>query len=193
MKKYKLFCLLLLFYASQIYSQDSLRIDKHIVTIAYFGDEITHPGFQIGYTYKALSSKNAQHSLLIGSYVGAYRFPFHSRGVFITPIIGYQLQRPKGFQYDFQVGIGYLHTFAEGQVLLYRDGAFSKVFDKGVSRSMLPYLSTGIGWHIKNIARSQVGLTPFMRLGMYGYYPVNTLWSYRLHCSVGVEITFRKK
>lgn len=172
---------------------DSIKVSRHIITAAYFGEQITRPGGMVGYGYKAVVSKNKQHALVTGVFLGGYRWPYNTRGVFITPYIGYQLNKPKGFQFDFQTGLGYLHTFADGEVLEYKEGTFTKIRDKGVSRSMLPYIATGIGWHFRNVAKSNVGLTPFIRTGMHGYYPINSLWSFRLHWSAGVEVTLGKK
>lgn len=185
--------LLLLFMWSYVIvngqSKDTLHTRRHIITAAYFGEQLSRPGAMVGYGYKAVVSSNNQHAFITGVYVGGYRWQYHSRGVFITPYIGYQLNKPKGFQYDLQVGIGYLHTFADGKVLLYENGVFTSVADKGVPRSMLPYIATGIGWHFKNIAKSNIGLTPFIRTGIHGYYPVNSLWSLRFHWSLGMEVT----
>lgn len=172
---------------------DSAKVSRHIITAAYFGEQLSRPGGMVGYGYKAVVSKNKQHALVTGAFAGGYHWQYNSRGVFIMPYLGYQLNKPKGFQYDLQLGVGYLHTFADGEVLEYKNGTFSKIRDKGVPRSMLPYVATGIGWHFKNIAKSNVGLTPFLRTGMHGYYPINSLWSFRLHWSLGVEVTLGKK
>lgn len=172
---------------------DTLEAGRHIITGAYFGEQLSRPGGMVGYAYKALISANKRHALVTGFFVGGYRWPYNTRGVFITPYIGYQLNKPRGFQYDLQLGIGYLHTFADGEILLYENGTFTKTTDKGVPRSMLPYLATGIGWQFRSIAKSSVSLTPFLRAGMHGYYPVNSLWSFRLHWSVGMEVTLNKK
>ncbi len=191
-------CLIILFIGSYTFTAaaqktDTTQVSRHIITAAYFGEQLSRPGGMVGYGYKAVVSKNKQHALIAGIYFGGYRWQYNTRGIFLTPYIGYQLNKPKGFQYDFQVGLGYLHTFADGKVLKYENGVFTKDTDRGVPRSMLPYVSTGIGWHFKNIAQSQIGLTPFLRAGFHSYYPVNSLWSLRLHCSAGVEVIIGKK
>lgn len=169
--------------------KDSVSNYRHIVALAYFGDQLSHPGGMAGYGYRAIVSPHRHHALVTGCYLGGYHFPNNSNGVFLLPYLGYEYRAKKGFQFDFQLGAGYLHTFADGAVYEFQNGSFQKVIDKGVSRSMLPYLSTGLGYW-RNLPHTPLQITPFIRTGFYGYYPINQLWSLRLHWSIGTSLSF---
>jgi len=63
--------------------------------------------------------------LFVSGNVGCYKHKRNHLGLFINSEIGFRKTRNKGMKYEYLLGIGYLHTFLQGDTYqVNNDGLF---------------------------------------------------------------------
>lgn len=102
------------------------------LSLSYFGESITHPGIAVGLEYELWSKYgmrvkksgkriDRKHKVVLNGNLDTY---FHKRnhvGVLLNGEAGYKYIRKKGFFYEGAAGIGYFHTFLQGDTYVVSD------------------------------------------------------------------------
>lgn len=127
-----LLLLLLALSTSMLSAQDAPSI-----SIAYFGEGITHPGLKVGLNYsfyaweKTRSKSNGAEKRLHKSFalqpsLGFYYHQDYQTGLFVLPQLAYTRKNAKGAFTSLGVGAGYLRTIVPSVYSL-ENGAIEKV------------------------------------------------------------------
>ena len=158
---------------------------RHSIEASLYLHQLTHPGVQVGYTFRALSTQDEAHSLVVGIDLGTYFWLRHSIGVFALPRVGYRLQTRGGFRAEVNMHAGYLQGVLASASVSVIDGA---VVSAGRAGYPYAYLgpSVGVGYAIR-----AAHVTPFARLGAQWQLPVFDQSLMRLVAVVGAEVAFR--
>ncbi len=103
--------------------------------------------------------------------IGSYVHKRNHVGLFINSELGYRKTRNKGFNYEFLIGVGYLHTFLQGDTYTVDDnGDVEKVHLAGQSNLMIP-LSFGLGYDFNFHYKKPFSLC--LKPGFFIQYPYN--------------------
>ncbi|MBL8683054.1 MAG: hypothetical protein JNK05_28060 [Myxococcales bacterium] len=158
---------------------------RHSIEASVYLHQLVHPGAQVGYSYRLLSTADEVHSLIVGVDVGTYVWLRHSIGVFVLPRVGYRLRTPGGFHAEVNMHAGYLQGVLASESFDVVDGA---VVASGRAGYPYAYLgpSAGVGYAIRAIR-----VTPFARIGVQWQLPVFDQSLMRLVAAVGAEVAFR--
>jgi hypothetical protein len=157
----------------------------HVMSAGYFGHNFTHPGFVVGYRYRALSTQDDLHALTVGVDVGSYFWARHDDGLFVLPKVGWRGRAAFGLQGELDAYLGYLQGFLPGDVYEVVDGQARKT--TASFPFMLFGLTTGAGWCFDGVADA-VDLIPFARVGALWQYPMFDQVLVRFVLTVGVEV-----
>ena len=101
MKKYIIIMMVLLT-TQYMFGQDKREI---AINVSYFVETLVNPGFEIGYENNFFRSFN--FTVSIGSYI-------HQRnhaGLFLNTGLNWRHTFPIGYNMEFGLGLGYLHTW----------------------------------------------------------------------------------
>ncbi len=186
----------------QVFSQETLLNNKiQGISISYFGEGLTHYGIKIGTEYslkitnKTKIKRNSKEipkrkeHFLTGN-IGSYIHKRNHVGLFINSEIGYRKTRNKGFKYEFLIGIGYLHTFLQGDTYTVSDnGDVEKVNLAGQSNLMIP-LSFGLGYDFNLHHKKPFSL--YLKPGFFIQYPYNHALVIRPTIDLGLFYYFNK-
>ena len=115
----QLLVLLLTFSACELYAQEK---SSPRLSIAYFGETITHPGLKIGINFpfhtweKSKTKNNGTEKHLYKSFdvqpsLGFYFHQDYQTGLFVLPQLAYTRKNAKGAYTSFGLGAGYMRTF----------------------------------------------------------------------------------
>ena len=158
------------------------REGVHSVEFSYLGYNFNWPGFQVGYSYRPLESRQRLQALVVGVDVGSYYWPRHDIGVFILPRIGWRGRHRSGLQGEVNMAIGYAQSIVASESF---DVVNGQVVSNG--RPSYPLLmfgpSLGVGWFLP-----RWGVTPFARVGALFQYPNFDMTLIRFHVTAGVEV-----
>jgi len=155
------------------------------VSIAYFGDFITHPGLMIG-TQNDLRIKS-RHQMYYTLNTGIYTHRKNHNAFILSSEIANRLSTKKGLFGELLLGGGFLHTWPQGDVYIRED-------DGGVKKSRgwgHPHLivssSLGMGWQSpKENSRAY-----FLRIVAFGEYPYNGILLPHLGLHTGVVFNLK--
>jgi hypothetical protein len=199
-----LFIIFLLLTTIKINAQDSLVSDQRKIkglNISYFGEYLTHYGLKIGIEYpiwikeKVKTKKSSkeipkQKLIFISGNIGGY---FHKRnhiGIFVNSEIGYRKTRLRGFRYEFLIGLGYFHTFLQGDTYeVNDDGSVERIPLAGQANLMIP-ISAGIGYDFKFCYNKPFNL--YLKPGFFIQYPYNLAIAIRPTIEFGLFYYFTK-
>ncbi|MNS11055.1 hypothetical protein D3C72_425860 [compost metagenome] len=140
------------------------------LTIAYFGETVTHPGLLVGTEHKAWEA--GWHRAFLAANMGGYRHPGNHTGLFLDGGLGYRLTLPVGLSLEAMAGLGYLHTVLDGRVFAPGpNGGVEAVTDLG-RPAWMPSAAVGVGLDAGGLGLP--GSRVFTRLQLFGQYPFNT-------------------
>lgn len=147
-----------------------LKTGRSAVTMGYFGETITHPGFFAGYEHNLMPQKSYQ--LFLTLTLGGYVHKRNHTGLFSEVALGQRFNFRSGFFLDQSVGIGYLHTLLNGGAVyeVKDNGVVSKSSNLGRSHFM-PSVSLGFGWNVAHSEKPPLLL--FVRPKVFWQYPFN--------------------
>ncbi|NQV41227.1 MAG: hypothetical protein HQ506_02635 [Candidatus Marinimicrobia bacterium] len=155
-------------------------LQERKVSIAYFGDFITHPGLMIG-TQSELR-KTHRHQMYYTLNTGVYTHRKNHNAFILSSEIANRISTKKGLFGELLIGGGYIHTWPQGDVYTRED-------DGGVKTSIgwgYPHLmissSLGIGWESPN----ENSRAYFLRIVAFGEYPYNGIMLPHLGLHTGV-------
>jgi hypothetical protein len=193
--------LILLVYQSK--PQDSITILKEKVkgiSISYFAEYLTHYGLKVGTEYplwskekiKVRRNSKAIHknkSVFITGNIGCYIHKRYHTGLFINSEIGYRKTRNKGLTCEYLLGIGYLHTFLQGDTYRVNDnGSVERVILAGQS-NLMTSLAFGLGYNFNYHFHKPFSL--YLKPGFFIQYPYNTAIAIRPTIESGIFYFFK--
>lgn len=159
-------------------------------SVSYFGEFIfTHPGVSIGFEYIVYKNKKNWFNFLLASNIGWYIHYLNHNAIFFDSQVAFRFITPKGFYGDLFLGIGYLHTWAYGEIYTGVDnsGNLIKKMNYGYPHLMLNASITLFGWDFYNLTGFPI-LT-YLRMCFFGEYPYN---NYILpHTAIQIGITYQ--
>ena len=160
-------------------------LEDRKVSIAYFGDFITHPGLMIG--AKSELRRTHRHQMYYTLNTGIYTHRKNHNAFILSSEIANRLSTKKGLFGELLLGGGFLHTWPQGDVYIRED-------DGGVKKSRSwghPHLivssSLGMGWQSpKENSRAY-----FLRIVAFGEYPYNGILLPHLGLHTGVVFNLK--
>ncbi len=177
-------------------SGQSQTLKPNSVSIAYFGETITHPGLRISVGYeKQLQTKiktgkaeerSVLRSIVLRPSMGLFYHKHYQTGFFVLPETGYRRVNDKGTFTGFGVGIGYLRTAVPNTYTLSASGDISRVKTGNNHLVSSLYFVAGkdlsvrknspISWYIK----PQIMQSVFSSNAGAGYFMLELGLSYKL-------------
>jgi len=187
---------------NQVFAQDTLLNNKiQGISISYFGENLTHYGIKIGteYSLKITNKTKIKRNLkeipkrkehFITGNIGSYIHKRNHVGLFINSELGYRKTRNNGFKYEFLIGVGYLHTFLQGDTYTVSDdGTVDKVNLAGQSNLMIP-ISCGLGYDFNYHYKKPFSIN--LKPSFFIQYPYNHAIAIRPTIDLGLFYYFRK-
>ena len=148
---------------------DERKLGKYALTAAYFGETITHPGFNLGVEYILWEKRKLK--LISSANIGWYTHPRHHHALFLNLEGGFRATASYGLYTDLFVGIGYHHSWVNGDLYVANEADDVKViWDAGRPHLMMT-ASLGLGWVFSK--KSSSDIKAFVRLKPMFIYPVN--------------------
>ncbi len=154
---------------SDIEPLDERKISKYALTAAYFGETITHPGFNLGMEYILWEKRKLK--LISSANMGWYTHPRHHRALFLNLEGGCRATASYGLYTDLFVGIGYDHSWVNGDVYVANGADNVKIIWDAGRPHLMMNASLGLGWDFSKKTASDI--KAFLRLKPMLIYPVN--------------------
>ncbi len=175
--------------AKESEQKESTDQSKWSVSLSYFGEWISHPGFTLGAEYKLRENQKQSVKLFTALSAGRYVHQENHKALFIDALIGHRFTTPVGYFGDILLGVGYLHTWpdAVGYTGVDEDGNLIEKDHPGDPHIKLN-LSLGLlGWDFGK--RTNIPLTAVTRVALFGETHYN---DYILpHVALQVEFTYQ--
>lgn len=188
----------------QVKAQDSLAIHQKKIkgfSLSYFAEYYTHYGVKAGTEYPLWSKEivkvkrnskeiHKNKSVFVTGNIGCYIHKRNHVGLFVNSEIGYRKTRNKGLNYEYLLGIGYLHTFLQGDTYQVNDdGSVERVHLAGQS-NLMASLSFGVGYNFDYHYHKPYAL--FIKPGFFIQYPYNTAFAVRPTIDLGIFYYFKR-
>ncbi len=170
---------------TEAHSDRSSAERRFAISIAYFGETLTHPGVSIGGGYTLLS--RAWFSLHTGPTMGYYLHIRNHHALFGAVNLGLRATTTKGFFGELGGGVGYLHTWLAGAVYELKGDRFVEVRQSGRPHLMV-HGDVGFGWDY--LPRRHIPVSWFFKIGCFGEYPYNTFMMPHFFVRIGVAYRF---
>jgi hypothetical protein len=104
------------------------KASTHIIKLSYLGENITHPGAQLGYVYNVSLNKSASQILELGAVLGGYSHPYNHRAFRLAPTIGYRFYTTGAWSFTLNIESGVFRRYYNGTVYEINDmGEVSEV------------------------------------------------------------------
>jgi len=158
------------------------------LSIAYFGEMITHPGFEFGVERGILQSKRFE--LFWGGRLGMCTHRRNHTAVFLGVESGQRMLFPFGLFLDHKLGLAYLQSIPIGGPTYVVDaiGDVKEVRNLGRAHIM-PSVTLGLGWDLEKHGLPPIRL--FGRTQIFWQLPFNT--TSLVHFGVLVGVSWRIK
>lgn len=158
---------------------------KFTVSVSYFGEMIAHPGIKVGLGYSLYS--NDWYELNISTNLGFYLHRNNYRGLLLSLETGNRFTSNFGLFGDFDLGIGYLHTWTDGRTYnRSKDGEIKELRNPGYPHFLL-IGSLGPGWNFSK--KTALPIQAHFYLSIFGEYPFN---GYMLpHAAIQLGLTYK--
>ncbi len=189
---------------SQVKAQDSPAVHQNKINglnVSYFAEYYTHYGIKAGVEYPLWSKEKIKtrrntkdiHKtklLFVTGNVGCYVHERNHTGLFVNTEIGYRKTCNKGIRYESHLGVGYLHTFLQGDT--YRvndDGSVEREKSAGQS-NLMASLSFGTGYDFSYYYHKPFSV--YIKPGFFIQYPYNTIAAIRPTIDMGIFYYFNR-
>lgn len=124
------------------------------VSLSYFGEALAHPGLRVA--SELTLARSGGHQLLLEPALGGSFHRGHSLGLFAEGLLGYRYTFDVGLRAEAVVGLGYLHTLADGTVYAPSSaGGFDAVTNLG-RPAALASAALGLGWEFARTSGAPV-------------------------------------
>lgn len=148
----------------------SISADERYLSVAYFGELVSHPGIVLSIENPILSRNNSNIFWTIRG--GGYNHYMSNSTLFIGSEFGYRKNWNSGFDFHSQIGISYMHKFLDSPIYeVSSESELVRVKDYGTSH-LMPNISLGFGYTFNRGKGREVNI--FSRTEIFGEYPYNT-------------------
>ncbi|MFO0651271.1 MAG: hypothetical protein U0326_33915 [Polyangiales bacterium] len=173
-------------HAPLAHARDDRRPVARRLTLAYYGDLLTHPGVSLGGEHELVGWGG--HSFFGGLQLAAYHHAGFHTALLTTAEFGYRYTFGSGFYGDLRVSAGYAHTWLAGSTWTPDgNGGFASV--AGASRgAFAPGGALTMGWDFSR--RAKAPLSVFARISCWEQLPVNDVAALHIAGQLGVAIHF---
>ena|GEM_PF-2555405 len=161
---------------------DENKSGKNEISIAYFGETVTHPGLTLGIERNLWEKKKLK--LISSANIGWYTHPRHHCAAFLNIEGGFRSTTSFGLYSDFFLGIGYHHSWVNGDVYVSDGGDDVKIIRDAGRPHLMTNVSFGLGWDFSKKTSSHTKL--FIRIKPMFIYPVNNNMLIQAAAMVGV-------
>ena len=162
-----------LFLSASLFSQDTLPPSKFQYTIGYFGETVTHAGFNLGLERQLSDSEKYQIILAVNA--GYYKHIRNNTSIFLRAQWGQRINFTNGVFIDHFLGVGYLHQFVSGGDIyeVLPNGAVVESPNTG-SPKFMPSIAVGAGYNFPE-SRFSLYVRPelFWKAPFNGYFLTN--------------------
>jgi hypothetical protein len=136
------------------------------LTAAYLGEEVVHPGGQLGVEYTL--GHLAWLSFLAGANLGGFVHPRYVVGLYLDAELGVRATTSGGFLVDVLGDVGYLHLFPDGTVYEVPSPGAAPVVVANLGRPAFRFGGTlGLGADLSRTGW-RLPLSIVLRLGAFG-------------------------
>ncbi len=157
------------------------------IKMDYFGEVVLHPGLTIGIEYSL--KENDWVNLHWDTEIGGYYHKWNHTGLLIKSSIGTRVVFPFAFLIDLNLGVGYLHTFPQGNVYIKDEkGGVVKDVNWG-SPHFMPTTSLLIGWD----GAKNRELPVLIHLGIEAYLESSFNQIFLPHAALKVGVVYKLK
>ncbi|TFG60266.1 MAG: hypothetical protein E4H36_12375 [Spirochaetales bacterium] len=139
------------------------------LSVSYFGEMITHPGFSLGLEYRLYST--AWYELALAGRAGWYIHIRNHQAAFFEPGIVNRFTAKPGFFGDLLIGLGCLVRSPDGDV--YVSDAAGNTVPGTVPLHPRLVFSAFIGGGLDFGRQTAAPLSYYIRAGVFGEYPYN--------------------
>jgi hypothetical protein len=193
---------ILLISLNPVKAQDSLKINQPLIkgiSVSYFAEYFMHYGIKIGTEYplwshekikvrKNLKEIHKNKSVFVTGNIGCYVQKRYHVGLFVNSELGYRKTRSKGISCEWLLGLGYLHTFLQGDTYQVNDdGSVERVKLAGQS-NLMALLAFGVGYNFNYYYHKPYAF--HLKPGFFIQYPYNTAIAVRPTIDLGVFYYF---
>lgn len=143
--------MLLVLWNTNLLAQNNTKNNKSLFNLErlsikaeYFGETLRHPGMAVGTDYAVV--KNSWFALHWDSDLGFYIHRWNHVAAFIKTSLGTRYTTKDGVLFDFNIGVGYLHTFPDGDVYQKNNAGQLEKMPSGGYAHFMPAVSFLFGW-----------------------------------------------
>jgi hypothetical protein len=154
------------------------------LSVAFFGETLSHPGISVNIEYGLLNA--GSYSLSLAAETGWYVHPRNHSAFFLGGGISNRLSGSSPLWCDLALLGAYLSSVPDGEV--YSRDANGLVAPAGapVGNKLMVLARIGAGFAIG--PSSGIHVSPYLRLGVFGEYPFNGYLYPHLFVETGVEV-----
>jgi hypothetical protein len=147
-------------------SQASSPPPRLSLTAAYLGEEVFHPGGQLGLEY--VLARHAWLELVGGVNLGGYAHYRYATGLYLDAAVGARATMDSGFLVEVLGDVGYLHLFPYGAIYQVPSGGGAPTQVANLGRPALRFGGTlGLGVELSR-TRLAWPLAVTLRVGAFG-------------------------
>ncbi|MDC7225036.1 MAG: hypothetical protein PQJ60_14905 [Spirochaetales bacterium] len=184
MKIKNLFIALFLLSTLTLFGNDQPSQDSKSLSVAYFGEFITHPGLVVSLEMPFHTSKG--HECFATVRGGGYYHYMNHKALFIGSELGYRYTFKNGLDLHALAGVNYMHKFLDGDIYEMTDsGEVDEVTDYGSSHFM-PNIACGFGYTFAQDSSHPTNL--YFRAELFGEYPYNTYMLPHVAATLGLRM-----
>lgn len=136
------------------------------VSASYYGETLLHPGARLASEWTLVGGGG--HALWAAAALGGYYHRGFAGALFSSTEAGYRYAFDSGVELTSALGIGYLHTFLDGETYVAdAGGRFERVSAAG-RPGFMASAALGIGYQL-----AERRLAPFFRIAVFTQMPFN--------------------
>ena len=159
-----------------------------VLYTGYFGEMAVHPGGVLGGGIEVLHRD--RYSMWGETSVFTYIHPENHFGLGCRADWAHRLTGRKGFFGEAGLGLGYFHTWSDGEVYTRRDDGGAAVGKNTGWPHLYTGLFIGTGWNFKKPAGAPV--TPYLRAHCFFEYPFNGFLLPHLAAEMGLRVRIKR-
>lgn len=181
--------LLFFLFPSVIQAKEERERSPWSVSLSYYGEWISQPGFTLGAEYLICENEKESVKLFTALSGGGYFHDQNHNAFFADSYIGSRFTTPVGYFGDILLGAGYLHTWPDGVVYTGVDseGNLIEKDHPGDPHLKLNVSFGFLGWDFSK--RTDLPVTAVARMALFGEYPYNDF--VLPHVALQIEFTYR--
>jgi len=180
----RILILLFLLISISIYTNEKQVQNERSLSVAYFGELLTHPGLKISLELPFYTNNSNEYFAIIKG--GGYFHYLNHTSIFVGSEFGYRHYFKNGFDFHSLIGIGYMHKILGATIYeVSGSGELLEIPNYGSSH-LMPNIEIGFGYIIARDSDNPINI--YSRTEIFGEYPYNTYILPHLATSIGLRI-----